>query len=330
MKYLILFITSILIIGCSKDSNNPVTPSATEETKFGIYFLKDTTLKIKNLYMKDLSSFELQSNAWISDKDIEFYDWSSHLIYLKKDKSSFFPFITGSLSMSNDYAHRPFVFASKDKRFLAGYFLPVSSFEMWPFADMLDSDVGYYPNDIVHLEWPYFPASDKRENEELKTYLKSINLLHEGIKVTMDSLFVVSNSDTATIRYAFTLKNMDSDNLYVLDPDKMGTELYHYFTNGIIFYNINYKKKYESLYKKTTAPTPYDSYESRWFTKLESGKTISRSLILKGYPHLPKGTYYLQVIFPGLINISKQNRTLSDGRYWIGRTSSETMEFDIE
>jgi hypothetical protein len=330
MKYLIILITSILIIGCSKDSNNPVTPSATEETKFGIYFLKDTTLKIKNLYMKDLSSFELQSNAWISDKDIEFYDWSSHLIYLKKDKSSFFPIVNGSLSIASNNAHKPFVFASKNKKFLAGYFYPASSFEMWPFADMIDYDVSIYPNDIIYLEWPFFPAPDKRENEELKAYLKSINLLHEGIKVTLDSLFVVSNSDTATIRYAYTLKNIDSDNLYVLDPDKMGTELYHYFTNGIIFYNLKDKKLYQSLYKKTTAPTPYNSYESRWFTRVESGKAISRSVVLKGYPHLPKGIYNLQVIFASPIGIDRQNRTLSNGRYWIGNTSSETMEFDIE
>lgn len=330
MKYLIVFLIALFLSGCSKESNNPVTPVADGDIKFGIYFLKDSSLKIKYLFQKDLSTFELQPDAWISDKDIEFYDWSSHLIYLKKDKSSFFPSVNGQLSIPDSWAFKPFVFASKDKKFLAGYFQPVSTLEMWPFANMLDFDLEhYYPDDIVYLDWPFFPAEDRRQNEEMKAYLKSINLLHEGIKLTVDSLFITNNSDTATIRYNFTIRNMDSDNLYVLDPDKMGTSLYHYFTNGIVFYNDNEIIIYESRYKKTIQPDPFDSYDSKWFTKIESGKTISRSVVLKGYPHLPSGLYYFKLNFGSPINISRQNRQLSDGRYWIGYTSSETIAYEI-
>ncbi|MGE5365429.1 MAG: hypothetical protein ACM3SM_14955 [Bacteroidota bacterium] len=329
MKYLIVFLIALFLSGCSKESNNPVTPVADGDIKFGIYFLKDSSLKIKYLFQKDLSTFELQPDAWISDKDIEFYDWSSHLIYLKKSKSSFFPSVNGQLSIPDSWDFKPFVLASKDKKFLAGYFQPIWTNEMWPFANMLDFDLEhYYPDDIVYLDWPFFPAEDRRQNEEMKAYLKSINLLHEGIKLTIDSLFITNNSDTATIRYNYTVRNMDSDNLYVLDPDKMGTNLYHYFTNGVVFYNDNEKILYESRYK-TLQPDPFDSYDSKWFTKIESGKTISRSVVLKGYPHLPSGLYYFKLNFGSPINISRQNRQLSDGRYWIGDTSSETMACEI-
>lgn len=297
---------------------------------FGIYFLKDTTKTMSDIMNVDIATLELQEEPWLSGYDIEFYDWSSHCIYLKKDKSYFFRDFA-NLSFERFYQEwngRSFIIMAGEKRCYIGYFLASLSNNFWPYPDMFDFDIKYYSLDIIYIEWPYPFAIDKRNNEDIKKLLSSQNLLHNGLNITIDSLWI-NNADTASIKYRITIKNLDSENLYVLDPDKMGTELFHYFTNGPIFYNTTTQQVYESIYKKIIKPEPTDFYDYNWFSKIESGRTITRDITLKGYPHLLEGNYHCNFVFNNPYNIKKNDRALPDGRFWIGSTRSEMISFDL-
>lgn len=326
MRLSLIFLSALSSLsGCSR--NNPTVPPIKNSNAFAIYFLKDTTLTIKDIVNADLKDLKLGDKPWLTQDDIEFYDWSSHCIYLKKDKSYFFPncpsFFQGS------WVNKPFVAVANGHKCYTGYFLSMISNDMLPNPDIFDADVLFYPSDIIHIEWPYPFANDKRDNDKIRSSLIESNLLHEGLGIAIDSLWI-SNGDTATVRYEITINNKDRDDLYVLDPDKMGTELFHAFANGPVFYNTDNKIMYESVYKKVTVPSPLNSYDAMWFIKIESGKSIIRAITLKGYAYLPTGDYYCRFGFANPTSIGKKDRVLPDGRYWMGFTQSDLIGFRLD
>ena len=84
MRTLIFIVMVILLWNCERNKN-PISPDA-NDLAFAIYFLKDENLKIKDVFNKNINDLELASSPWLTDQDIRFYDWSSHCIYLKKEK----------------------------------------------------------------------------------------------------------------------------------------------------------------------------------------------------------------------------------------------------
>jgi hypothetical protein len=324
----------VFSISCEKD--NPVIP--VNDANFAIYFLRDSTLKVKDMFYqsgdylisKNIDSLELAESPWISDGDFVFYDYSSHCMYLKTDKSYFFPGYKPYYQMPYSWVDRPFVVVANNVKKYVGYFQSfIYTEKYWPFPNFADYEVSFYPKDIIHLNWDFIFSKDTRNNEYIKQSLKDLSLLHEGIAITIDSLWI-DNLDTASIRYQINLTNNDRDNLYVLDFDKMGSGLFHYYNNGPAFVNKkNIKIVYEAIYRTTVRPNPISSYNLNWFTRVEAGKTLRRTIALSGYPHLPDGEYICQFIFNNPVTIEIGNRNLSDGRIWIGFKQSEIIGFNL-
>ena len=86
--FVFLFILS-LFGGCSDE--NPVTPPAKKDYPYAIFFLKDTNLTFEEAANKNITLDDLADTPWLTQDDIQFYDWSSHCIYLKKNKDYLFP-----------------------------------------------------------------------------------------------------------------------------------------------------------------------------------------------------------------------------------------------
>ena len=80
---------------------------------------------IENEINIDLEGIKLQSKPWISEKDISFYDWSSHCIYLKRDKTYFIPgWINGERFnvFPAEWADRPFMVVANGKSGISAIF----------------------------------------------------------------------------------------------------------------------------------------------------------------------------------------------------------------
>lgn len=330
-KLTIIFISALFLLitpnGCNLNTN-PL-PEKSGNT-FAIYFLKDNTLTMKDIQNKNLESLVLSDIPWLTQDDIEYYDWSSHCIYLKKDKRYFFPgydsFGFESLSKLS-WVDRPLILFANKRKCYACYFFSTIYSEFWPYPDIFDFDIIYYPRDVIYIEWPYPFAKDIRNDEEIKNTLSMQSLLHNGLHVSIDSLWI-DNADTASIRYQITITNNDENNLYVLDPNKMGTSLFYAFTNGPVLYNSKNNTVYTSLNKKAIVP-PFGVFQPEWFSRIERDKSINRTIVLKGYPHLPEGNYYCSFSFNNPYYIKKEERILADGKYWVGPTRSELISFDL-
>ena len=332
---------SIFIVRCSRNpfSNN------NDDHHFAIYFLADTTLKmndvIENVINGNLDDIKLQSEPWLSEKDIDFYDWSSHCIYLKKDKTYFIPGWQKKDRFNvfpTEWADRPFVVEANGKKCYLGYFSRVElSMDMW-IAPMV-GDVGLnslYPQDVIFIDWSWLYHEYPQNNPAVKNALLDAGLYHGGISITFDTtdvntLRMIENADTSTISYKFTIANNDEDDLYIIDSDKMGSGLFHWFTNGLTFQNIETKKIYEPRWRKHIQLPSLDYWSTDWFIKLESGHSIQRTVILKGYPHFPTGEYLFELRYNGQIRaMEKEERELSDGRYWLGPTRSNVLVWNFK
>ena len=335
---LTLFVMGIalLFFACEKKAN-PVASSSSDDSAFAIYFLADTQLKMEDVSEKNIDELELAPLPWLCDNDIEFYDWSSHCIYLKKDKSYFLPNWNNDsfTQFPVDWNNKPFIVTAYDEKCYLGFFAgALSNFGIAP--EIRDSYSNFYPANILNLYWAWLYHDFPQDHPEVQRALIESGLYHGGISVLFDTtdantLCMVENADTSTISYKFRITNEDEDNLYILDPDKMGTEFFHWFTNGLVFQHVETRKLYESRWKKLAELPSLDYWSPNWFTKLSSGDTITRTVVLKGYPHLPPGEYLFEfkygIIHPGM---EKDDLELADGRYWIGKTRSNILVWNYD
>lgn len=336
MKWLFIIILALICICCTEKNpindnelrEAPIIHTLTDST-FAFYFLNDPNIKIKQILNSDFDNLELEKSPWLKSSDINFYDWSSHCIYLKKDKSYYFPSFE-SFNFESLYKlswiHKPLLIVAGNKRCYPCYFFSVISSDRYPYPYILDYDIIQYPKNVIHLEWPYTFAADIRDNKIVKEVLSDHFLLRDGIDIKIDSLWI-ENADTATVRYKITITNNDSDNLYIIDPDKTGTNLFHYFNNGPVFFNSTNNSIYGSTYKKIYS-LPLETFEHDWFIKIESKKAITRIISLKGYPYFPSGNYYCVLNYTSPNSLYKKKLQLADGRYWVGPTRSEIVGFD--
>ena len=317
------------VVGCSVNKN-PLYPYGENDFAFAIYFLLDDDLKMKDVYDKDLKQLKLSPIPWLCDEDIRFYDWSSHCIYLKKDKTHFFPNWENNKfnEFPPEWADKPFVVVENGNRCYTGYFESVFS-HYWIAPSIWDFMNSRYPRDVLFIDWTWLYHDYPQNNPNVKNALMNAGLYHGGISVTFDTtdaILDIENADTSTVTYKFTITNNDEDDLYVIDPDKTGSDLFHWFTNGLTFQNIETNKIYEPRWRKYVEPPSRDYWSPDWFTKLKSGHSIQRTVVLKGYPYFPTGEYIFQFMYDGQISgMEKEVRELADGRYWLGPTRSNIL-----
>jgi hypothetical protein len=329
MKYVIFILFIAICCSCSKNSD-PFSENS-KDSFYGIYFLQDTAITEQKIAEMDINTLVLDKNPWLTQKDIEFYDFSTHCIYLKKDKNYFFENYKEKLFQFNPLLmSRPFVVIADHERCYVGalHSGALSTAPIWPYIDELD--VGYFPEDVIHISRAWSDKDDMRSNPHVAEILKKQNLFHAGLEIELISFQILNNSDTSTVEYSIQITNNDQDNLYVIDPEKTGSKLFHYYTNGPDLWDYSKPLYLYSEYKNVTSPEPFDSWNFEWFTLLKSKQSMQRSIRLTGYPHIPNGNYVGYINFENPINIVKEDRHKPDGRIWIGDIRSNDLQINVQ
>jgi hypothetical protein len=324
IKIFLVIIVTVFLNSCNNGSRLVEPGEGIDD--FGIYFLKDTTIKIDQLFYADLTSLELAATPWIGSKDIDFYDWSSHCIYLKKDKSYLFPNYKTPYTIPQSWLNRPYVVVADRAPCYIGYFksddiVPTSYYADHPY--ITSNEINNYPDDVLATKYyqPGVSAIDFRLQSSVRTALLKLGILRGGIIVTFltDSL-KVTNSDTASIKYTVTFTNNGSDNLFLFDPYKTENNYYNYYNQGPVLRVLYYSTLYSSDNRIKQKP---NSWNSGWYTLLKSGEVLTRTMTLKGYPKLPLTEYVLNMQYQTPAKeVTKEIRTNAIGRYWIGPTTS--------
>lgn len=323
-KRLCIFTSALIVLSCFGDET-PTGP-ATDAT-FAIYLLDDTTMTTFQAIEYELSELQLQGAPWLSIDDIDFYDFSTHCIYLKENFSSLFS--SDTINVWRNVFGTPFVVVADGERCYLGSFYSLLSSWLPIGPRIEDIDCWQYPIDVIHINRAVgFNAADAsafydvRNDIRIRNSLLSQNKLNAGLQIELDNVEVINQPDTSTVVYTFTITNKDVDDLYVPDPELMVNNLFHFYTNGVTFDNGHH---YYSEYKSVTSPDPFYSWNIEWFTKIQSGHSIQRTVTLKGYPNIPVGSYYCWFKYSGPKKIERDNRMLSNGRLWLGEIESNVI-----
>ncbi|MCF7740563.1 MAG: hypothetical protein K9N00_02095 [Candidatus Marinimicrobia bacterium] len=331
-KYVILLI--IYFYSC--DINVTPTGNNTQNDNFAIYFLSDTTLTINDIKEIPLNKLKLQKKPWLSEDDIEYYDWSSHCIYLKKSKTLYFPNLIDNFEIPYYLNNKPYIITANNEAIYKGYMISNLYFNSHPplFPLISETEVCLYPNDIFTTDWPFIFQEDIRNNNKVKNALIESNKFHSGVRVEIDTNYgieLIEKNDTTTIKYQIVIINTDKDNLYIFDPAKAGNLIFNSFNNGPCFKNLDNNILYSANFKSHYVPDSSEYKLDLWYTLVKSGDSIKREIEIDGYPKMPSGDYIFRGSYSTpFMYLDKTKRIKSNGRIWIGSTRTRVWGVVID
>jgi hypothetical protein len=289
----ILTAISLLIAGCLKTENT--------EPIGGDFWLK------------------MGDNSIVAAADIDFYDISTHMIYLKSD-AQYLKNGAGSIGslMSVNVDDEEIYKCAFHSIYSSS--LPNGPFICW--------NLPFFSDDIISINFmqildsngkPQF--TDHRSDERIIAALKNNRLYHEGLRCEFQSV----DYSNGKLSLDIELSNPDTFDYYYLDPDKMGIGLFHYFTNGPYFRDKSNSDAY--THKETViSPVPWDSWEKSWLSLIKSGERKKITINYNHFDNIPSGNYKMNFYFPGLNRLPQKDRKLGSGRIWMG---SICIEKDI-
>jgi hypothetical protein len=104
----------------------------------------------------------------------------------------------------------------------------------------------------------------------------------------------------------------------IIDPDKTGPNLFHYFTNGLYIYDLAHNEIFSSTILHQ-APVPWNSWKSEWLSELKSGDSRQFTIIYTINKPIIPGEYDTTFDFPGLAyQVSKDQLYQGNSRIWLG------------
>jgi hypothetical protein len=254
--------------------------------------------------------FRIGKDLFYRYSDIDFYDSTTHILYFKTIHPEF---------DKNDRSYFTF-FVNKDSIYQGDF---------WP------SYLSSLPNRPYVSTWPFWlqnfallienqrnkVSSDMRNDPRLIKAFKDHDLLHAGLIVSGN----VIECGVSQVTYSFTLANKDNSPLLFLDPEKMGLNLFHYYTNGLLFRKLPWSTATTTVKIPSQAPSPFNSWKKEWLTAIKPGE--SKTFVIN-YPisaPFGPGEYEVTFEFPGLsFQVSRGELIQDNGRIWLGDYKIQT------
>jgi hypothetical protein len=293
MKDFLVLVVIVLLCSCSDEYTEYINSGE----GINIYVVKDGQIERSKTDV-DIKTLELEKTPWVRNSEIEFYDWSSHMFYLKKEKER------------EKFGGLYFVVKEDNHPLFLGYFAFPYSSSLSYYPSVLAWDNYFYTDYIIELGgFGGFHKDILNKNTEFRNALKKEEFFREGISV--DLLSVVKKNST-TVEYTFEVTNLDSENISVLDPDKIDSKYFHYLTNGVTFTkgNDHYSSDFQSESHSGGIP-------QEWFIILKPGERNICSVELSGFSEIPEGLVRCRFSFPGH-HPKNANWDKGNGRYWLG------------
>ena len=246
----------------------------------------------------------------VNHRDISYYDYGAHMLYLKSHRSSAeFLEKAGSLTV---YAGEEEIYTVSTRPGYSSYMPPGPVIWTYPTfyedyiiaIDLLGTLMGFMKE-----------SSDSREDERIVKALKKYGQYREGLHCEL-----VSCNYTAPDEMVLHLKlsNRDEVNYYYLDPEKMGMGLFHYFTNGLTLWDAEERQAYTNQ-TEHISPVPWDSWDLEWMSLLEGGSSVTITLEYNNFDTVPPGIYTTMFQFPGLAHVEREQLAQRHGQIWLGK-----------
>ena len=284
----IIFLLSVLLIGfvsCEKSGNGDDNPDIINKDTLP----SEVFIQIADNFIYDYS-------------DVAFYDSSAHVLY----------FLESHPELEKIREAEFTVYADGDT---------VYSGELWPsFSSLLPAGIYipcmplFYQNYALGIENRLTGMQDLRNDPGLINVLYKRNLLHSGIVASIGALEISGS----LARLSFIVTNYDDTPLFILDPDKMGHKLFHYFTNGLYLKNKETDEVTTTILESQT-PVPWNGWSKEWLSLLGPGESRSFTLNYSFNSVIPPGNYIAWFEYPGLsLQVDIDEVFQESGRIWLG------------
>jgi hypothetical protein len=248
--------------------------------------------------------FKIGSGHEYKFNDIELYDTSTHILYFKKVHEEF-----------NDIVGGTFAFMDDGEIIYQGSFVPgySSSIPNGPFI----MSPPMYGNYALKIENWHSDKPDIRNDPKMIAILNQHDLLHAGLAITTSSVEISGTQLT----FKFTVMNNDQSDLMIIDLDKTGPNLFHYYTNGLYIYDLTHNEVFSSNIQHQ-APDPWNSWKIDWLSELKSGDSKEYTINYTINNPLSPGEYDTTFEFPGLAyQVTKDQLYQGNSRILLGDIS---------
>lgn len=281
----LLFASIVLLISCENgkenpDNGNPVNDSGSAATV---------------LRIGDNMSFDYG--------EIHLYDSSSHVLIFNDIHPEF-----------EKLRDIPFEICSNGQTIYQGHFWPAYLSSMPDGPYMMNNPL-MLKNYALKID--FMSLNNKPDVRNDKRFISSLiqhNLLHSGLSVRIRKI----ETNGSIISFNFTVTNMDIAELLILDPDVMGLNLFHYFTNGLVIRNLSSGMITNATITPKT-PVPLNGFQTSWLTSLSPGATKSYTFLYSLKNPLNAGEYSVSFLYPGLgYQVDLQNLYQKGTRIWLG------------
>ena len=236
--------------------------------------------------------------------DLELYDSSTHILYFKTNHPEF------KIKKSSSFS-----LLANGEEIYEGVFWPAYSSSL-PSGPYISSFPSFYPAYTFRIEFITIDNQprDTRNDPRIISALKEHNLLHSGLSLSINSIGIKG----AQLTFKFTVTNLDMSDLLILDLDKTGPNLFHYFTNGLSIRKLAYEEVFSSNIQ-SQIPSPWDSWEPDWLSELKSGDSRQFTIKYTLGSSINPGEYRASFVFPGLaFQVTKDQLYQRNKRIWLG------------
>ena len=236
--------------------------------------------------------------------DFELYDSSTHILYFKTDHPEF-----------NTEKSSTFSVLADGEKIYKGVFWP-SYFSSLPHGPYISSFPSFYPEYALRIEFISIDdqPEDTRNDPRIISALKEHGLLHSGLSVSINSISLKGTQ----LNFNFTVTNKDETDLLILDPEKTGPNLFHYFTNGLFIRTLTYEEVFSSSVQ-VEIPSPWDSWKPGWLSELKSGEFRQFYINYTIGSSIDPGVYLASFEFPGLaFQVARDQLWQGNNRIWLG------------
>jgi len=245
--------------------------------------------------------FRLGSGQEYRFSDFELYDTSTHILYFKKAQASF-----------NKMYENTFSFLDNGEIIYQGSFVPGYSSSI-PYGPFISSPP-MYGNYALKIDFWRPGKPDVRKSSRMIDILNQHNLLHSGLYISSSSIDITGTE----LSFKFTVTNLDQTDLLIIDPDKTGPNLFHYFTNGLYIYDLSHNEVFSGTIQHQT-PDPWNSWKTEWLSELKSGDSKEFTILYTIENTLTPGEYETTFRFPGLAyQVSREQLHQGNTRIWLG------------
>lgn len=252
-------------------------------------------------------SIKMGDTTVLSHTEIDYYDMSSHLIYLK-DTNAFIYHLSGLDT---------FQVCADGEEIYTGITFPPYMCSL-PIGVTIPLPPTFYPKFIIPIEYshPFLTEHDPRIDPRIIQALEFNNQYRKGLSCDINSIkYRSDNSVTVELQ----LSNNDNENYYYLDPDKMGISLFHYYTNGL-YLRDTVNKTYYHHQIQSQQPEPWNAWQLEWLSVIQAHESITISIRYDAFDHLPLNQAQASFIYPGLHSqVERKDLEQEYGRLWLGR-----------